>query len=453
MKVAAVFLTYILSIFCSIYGFSVYTVELDDLAITPITSDYIIQNLKTAEKKQADLFLIELNTPGGLLKSTQDIVGAIMNSEIPVAVYVSPESARAASAGVFITLSAHINAMSPSSRMGAAHPVSLGIGNTKWIKKISEEKLKGDFQPEETEEASNSEILTEKIMNDLYTWTDTLCKTRNRNRKFYRSMIEKSSSYDADEALKNKAIDYISSSHDDLMKQLNGRTIILSEEKNVTLNSSQVQFKKNRMNIFQYFLYYLSNPEVAYILLMLATLGLIFEFTHPGIGFPGIAGAIALIMALIAFQNLPINYGAVILIVLGVVLLIAEFYTPAFGLLTLGSVVCIFIGSLFLMKDPSIAISPWTIGSFVSAHILLGLFILFISAKAIRQKEKCGQHAILGETGNAIDSIAPQNQGQIFIHGEYWSAINNGERSIEKGDTIIVTGKKKNHLLLMIKKH
>ncbi len=436
------FLLFIFS-FLSILSFAtqVFVLKIENYEINPIIKDFIVENLQKAQKENYDIFIIQLDTPGGLLESTHEIVKAILNAKIPVIVYVAPEGARAASAGAFITLSAHIAAMAPSTHIGAAHPITI-FGNDNWPIKEKKNKEKS---------LSNNEILSQKIMNDTLAWIKSIAKNRNRNVKWYEEAVKKSISITANDAVKEKVVDLIANNIDDLLKKINGKEInVQGKKEKIKITKSYIHFES--LHGRDKILYLLSNSQIAYIFLMIGFYGLLFEFTHPGFGFPGIAGTIALILALISFQALPISYAGMALILLGLVLLIMEFYTNSFGLLTLGSIISFILGSMMLIKSPMLTIPLKLIFSFAIVNFFIGIFLIYLSYKAIKSKEKVGAKGLVGEIGEALEDIKPNEKGQIFVHGEYWTAINLDKEVIKKGESIKVIDNAKNRLLLKIKK-
>ncbi|MBI2496290.1 MAG: ATP-dependent Clp protease proteolytic subunit, partial [Candidatus Omnitrophica bacterium] len=280
----------------------VNVIELDNRIISPVTQQYIVDAIERSESDGATCLVIKLDTPGGLLESTRAIVKRIMNAKVPVAVYVAPSGSRAGSAGVFITLAAHVAAMAPSTNIGAAHPVVVGEG--------------GGPVVEETQ----SDPMSEKIINDTVAWVTTIAKARGRNEEWAKNAVTESFSVAEDEAVKERIVDLVASDVTDLLTKIDGRQVELAGVA-VQLRTAGAAVIPIPMSKRQEFLAIVTNPNIAYLLMLLGTLGLIFEFTHPGIGFPGIAGLICLLLALYAFQTLPVSYAAVALIAVGLALL------------------------------------------------------------------------------------------------------------------------------------
>lgn len=400
----------------------VYTVNIDNYVINPIVKDYVADSIKISEQQNAQCLIILLDTPGGLLESTREVVKSIINSPVPVVVYVYPKGARAASAGVFITLSAHVAAMSDSTHIGAAHPV--GMFSFKAKKKNEEEK-----------DESEEEIMKNKILNDTVAWITTIAKERNRNVSWAKKAVTRSESIGAKQAVKEKVVDFIASDLEDLLKRLDG--------KRVKLGASTIALKTKHADIYpleltpsQKLLNIIIHPQIAYILMLLGFLALLFEVTHPGVGFPGVAGLICLILAFYAFNVLPVNYAGLALIILAIILFIAEAITPTFGLLTLGGLTCMILGSLMLIKSPFgiMRISLKLIIPIAISIAGITIFLLGAVLKTHIKKIKTGKEGLIGQTATAITSI--RTKGKVFVHGEIWQARNTSGTKINKNDTV-----------------
>ncbi|MBD3264075.1 MAG: nodulation protein NfeD, partial [Candidatus Omnitrophica bacterium] len=307
---------------------TVKILTIKDYIINPVTYEYISENLKKAEKENCPALIIRINTPGGLLKSTQDITKEILNSEIPVITYVWPKGGRAASAGTFIGYSSSILAMAPSTHIGAAHPV---VGQGSW----------GEV----------GEKLQEKMMNDTLAWAKNISRQRNRPYRYLREMVEESKSFTEEEALRRGIIDLVAQDTDTLIRGIDSKTFKLKDAE-VVLNIKDADKEFIELSFRQKILNVLLHPNLAYLLFTLGFLGLVFEVTHPGFGFPGIAGIICIITAFYAFSVLPVNYAGVIFIILGLVFLVIETVTPTFGLFAGAGVVSFVMGSLFLFRGP-----------------------------------------------------------------------------------------------------
>ncbi len=378
--------------------------------ISPISSRFISSIIDEATKKGAYLLIIELDTPGGLDTSMREIVKKILNAEIPVVVYVYPKGARAASAGVFITLSAHIAAMAPGTNIGAAHPVSL-MG-----------------KPDKTME--------EKIVNDAVAYIRALAKDRGRNPDWAEKAVRESVSISSEEALRLGVIDLVAEDLHDLLEKIDGKRVDV-QGKEVVLSTEGVSIKYVKMGFVDLILKYITNPNIAYILLFIGFYGIIGEFSHPGTILPGVVGVISLILAFIAFQALPINYGGIALIIFGVLLFIIEVFTPTFGAFTLGGLVSLVVGSLMLSKAnvPFLKVSLRVILPMVTTTFL---FFVFAVGKAIKiqfKKPATGKEGMVGEVGVCKEDLDPY--GIVLVHGELWRAEALSP-PVKKGEKVIV---------------
>ena len=390
--------------------------------INPLIAAYISRGIKEAER-DASLIIIKMDTPGGLLKSTQEIVKLLLNSPVPIITYIHPKGGRAASAGVFIGYASHILAMSPSTHIGAAHPV---IGGGKW--------------------GSLDEEVKKKIINDTIAWAKNISQQRKRPFSFIKDAIEKSVSITEEEALKRKVCDLIADDVADLIKKIDGRIIITPKGK-IKISTANISLEEIAFTKREKFLNALIEPNIAYLLLTLGFLGLIFEVTHPGFGFPGIAGTICLLLSFYALSILPINYAGLTLIILGLIFFIVEAFTPTFGLFTLGGIISFILGSIMLFNQPEfIKVSLKTI---VPLVVTLGTFSLFVLTKIIQahfRKSLSGKEGLIGKVGTAYTDIS--QSGKIFIHGEIWNAQSDEEiKKEEKVEVIRVEG-----LTLTVKK-
>ncbi|HDZ76608.1 MAG TPA: nodulation protein NfeD [Candidatus Omnitrophica bacterium] len=395
----------------------IYIANINNYVINPIVKDYISEAIKTSEAENAQCLIIQLDTPGGLLESTREIVKSIVNSKIPVVVYVYPQGSRAASAGVFITLSAHVAVMTNSTHIGAAHPVGLVSYKSK--------------------EKSDENVMKDKILNDTIAWITTIAKNRNRNASWAKRAVEESESITAKQAVKQKVVDFIARDLDDLLVKLNGKKININS-KDIILNTKNANIINLELTPSQKLLNIIIHPQIAYILMLLGFLGLLFEITHPGVGFPGIAGLICLTLAFYAFNVIPINYAGLALIILGLILFIAEALTPTFGLLTLGGLTCMVLGSLMLVKSPfgAMRISLKVILPFVISIAGITIFLLGTILKTHVKKIKTGKEGLIGQTATAIGSF--KNKGKIFVHGEIWQAKNISKTKINKNDNVTI---------------
>ncbi len=395
-----------------------------DGAINPAATDYIEYGIKQAVKTNAECLVLRLDTPGGLLESTRTIVSDILRSPVPVIVYVYPPGARAASAGVFITLSANIAAMAPGTNIGAAHPVTL--------------------------QGKMDSTMTEKVTNDAAAFIRSISKQRNRNVQWAEEAVRKSVSITETEALKLDVINLIADNVDDLLNKIDGEEIKTISGTEV-LHTKNVQVVYVDMSFQQKLLSLLSDPNIAYILLMLGFYGLLFELYSPGSIFPGVIGVISLVLAFYSMHTLPINYAGLALIIFGIILFILEIKIVSHGLLTIGGVICLVLGSLMLIKTDSafevLHISWQIIAAVTILTFLFFTFVIGLGIKAQTRKPTTGKEGLLNEIGEAISDLDPS--GQIKVHGEIWRAVSI-EGKILKGSKIIII--EVSNLLLKIKK-
>jgi membrane-bound serine protease (ClpP class) len=390
--------------------------------INPVTADYIERALTFAQEKNS-LLIIQMDTPGGLLKSTEKIVKLLLNTPVPVITYISPKGSRAASAGTFIGYASHILAMSPSTHIGAAHPV---IGGGQWGSLGEETKI--------------------KILNDTLAWAENISAQRNRPFSFLKDAIEKSVSITETQALKKNVCDLIAEDLDSLIQKIDGKTVTTAAGR-ITLSTKKYSITTLPLTKREKFLNTFIDPNIAYLLLTLGFLGLIFEVTHPGFGFPGITGIICLILAFYALSILPINYAGLTLLILGLIFFIIEAFTPTFGMFTLGGIISFSLGSVMLFNQPEFIKVSFKI--IVPLTITLSVFSLFILTKIIQahfKKPKSGRESLISEEGLAKTTI--HKKGKIFIHGEIWNAVS--EEEIKRGEKVEVIDIK--GLTLLVKK-
>jgi len=393
-------------ILCFLLGSAdIYVGELDGV-ISPASCSYLLRTIEFAEDNDALCFILKLDTPGGLDISMREITKKILNAEIPIVVYVAPKGARAASAGVFILYASHIAAMAPGTNVGAAHPVSMGG-----------EKV--------------DSVMAEKVTNDAVAYLTAIAKERNRNDKWAEKAIRESASIDAETALKLNVCEIIAEDEDDLIAQLNGWVVEVKEERRV-LYTEASPVRKITMNLKERLLLLITNPNIAYILLLLGIYGLFFELRNPGMIFPGVVGGICIILGFYALHLLPVNYAGVALILLSAILFILEIYITSGGLLTVGAVISLVLGSLILFESdvPFFRLS-WEV--IMIAVVIIAAFFIFLLSLGIRaqfKKRQTGREGIIGEVGVAKTDIKPSG-GTVFVHGEYWNAVS--DTSIKKG--------------------
>lgn len=417
----------------------IYLLSLTDDIINPPVAEYIEAGIEKAAEAKAALIVIEIDTPGGLLTSTRAIVKAIMNSRVPIAAYIAPSGARAGSAGVFITLAANVAAMAPSTNIGAAHPVDLGGEKEDSRESLSEalgKLLRGeeaeDVRDEKKREAPPME---QKLMNDTVAWVKAIAEARGRNPEWaVRAVTESVSATDA-EAKRLGVVDFIAESLEELLSKLDGFKVERHGEEIVlrTKGAPVVNYEKGfRLR----FLTALAHPNIAYILLMLGFYGLLFEFTNPGIGFPGIAGAFCLVLAFFGLQVLPTNYAGIALIALAIVLFVAEVKVTSYGLLTLGGLVSMVFGSLILFRSPHafMRVSLALVIAFTLATLVIAVFLVTIAARLTKRPAVTGAEGMAGEKGT-VQSWSG-DRGKVFVHGEIWDA--HGPLDLERGAEVEV---------------
>jgi membrane-bound serine protease (ClpP class) len=415
-KRAVVFLLIVLFSFASLLfsvGKRVDLVSIDG-AISPITARIITNAIKSAEDDGSEALVIELNTPGGLDESMRQITREILNADVPIIVYVAPSGSRAASAGVFITMAAHIAAMSPGTNIGAAHPVSIG--------------------------GQIDSTMQEKVTNDAVAYIKSIASKRGRNASWAEQAVRKSVSITEYEALKDSVIDLVANNVRDLLYKIDGRKVELPSGEKV-LNTKDALVQRINIGWWDNILQMIANPTIAYILFTLAMWGLFFELSNPGSILPGVVGGICLILAIFAFQALPINYAGVLLIILAIILFIAEIKVVSHGLLTIGGIVSMILGSLMLINSPApyMHVSLVVVVTVTLGTALFFLFAVGMGLKAQMKKVTTGDKGLIGMAGEARTEIKPE--GYVFIHGELWKAVSDPQTAgIEKGEKVKVTG-------------
>lgn len=366
-------------------------------AIHPITDEYIGRALATAQSTNADALLIEINTPGGLVDSTREIIEKILSSPVPVVIYVTPSGSRAASAGFFILESADVAAMAPGTNTGAAHPVVLGG-------------------------AKMDDIMKQKMENDAAALMRSVASKRGRNVQVAESAVRESKSFAEQEALSQKLIDYVASSEDDLFRQMNGKTIKRFDGKTITLVLVDKPVRVFPMTLKQHILSYLMDPNVAFILLAIGMLALYMEFNHPGAVVPGTVGIVFLLLAAFALNLLPVRFAAIALILGAFILFALEAKFVSHGVLTIGGITLLTLGALMLVDGPipEMRVRWWTA---LAVSVPLGLITVFLMSIALRARQNkvvTGAQGMVGETGIAQTSLSPS--GKVFVHGEVWDA-------------------------------
>jgi membrane-bound serine protease (ClpP class) len=380
--------------------------------ISPVTLRLVESALERARADGAQALIIQLDTPGGLERSMRTIAQRMLNADVPVIVYVAPTGARAASAGVFLTLAAHVAAMAPATNIGAAHPVALGGGGDK-------ESLR-------------------KIENDAAAFIRTIALERGRNADWAEKAVRRSVSITEREAVRLKVVDLVAESVPDLLAKIDGRTVktargpVTLETRDAVVRPIEIGFRDRLLNV-------ITDPNVAYVLMMLGMLGLFFELSNPGVILPGVIGGISLILAFFAFQSLPINYAGLLLILFGIALLVAEIKVVSHGILAMGGIVAMALGSLMLFDAPELGfrLSWWVIVPTVMATAGLFLFVVTVGMRALAKRPMLGATGMIGKTAVARGPL--EREGQVAVQGELWRAVAEGE-PIADGAPVRVVG-------------
>ncbi len=408
--------------------------RLDNEPITPVTERYLERVLREAASAQAACLVIELDTPGGLVESTQQIVKGILASEAPVVVYVAPQGARAASAGVFITMAGHVAAMAPGTHIGAAHPVSIG-------------GMPGTPAPADTasgQQQGGPSVMEEKVLNDAVAWARSLAELRGRNAEWAALAVSESRSITATEAVAENVVDLVAADLDALLVQIDGREVELPGGRVEVLRTAGAEIRTMPMWWGEQLLAVLSNPNVAFLLLMFGFYGVLFEFYTPGWGVGGTLGAICLVLGFFGLAVLPINYAGLALLALGLGLFVAEAFFTSFGALTLGGVVCVVLGGLMLVDSPGgmLRVSATVVVPVALATAAITVFLVGSVVKAMRGRVQTGVEGMLGSEALAHEAFVPAEgryHGMILTHGELWKAIS--AAPVAQGDAVEITGR------------
>ena len=399
--------------------------------INPVMANHIVSGIEQAESQQAIAVIIQLDTPGGLDTSMRDIVQGIVNATVPIVVYVSPAGARAASAGVFITMSAHINAMAPNTTIGAAHPVSIGSS--------------GEIQELPPE-------MSEKVLNDAVSYIKSITANRGRNVDWAEKAVRESVSITEQEALELNVVDIVSPDLPTLITQIKSREVTLINGESVILQTEGVPVREIPMNTIQKLLLLISDPTIAYILLSIGLLGIVLELYNPGSIIPGVSGGICLVLAFYALGTLPVNYAGVALILLAFGLFIAEVFTLSFGLLTAGGIASLIAGSIILFGGGSSIYQVDTRAIVTVVAIVVISMILLVSAvvRGQRRKPVSGMEALIGATAIVHTTLNPT--GTVFVEGEIWNATLKEASKAEVGEEVIITRVDRLKLIVEIQK-
>lgn len=389
--------------------------------IDPVIAEYVEKGLSA---DNFDIAVIALNTPGGLMDSMQDIIRAMMNCSKPVGVWIGPSGARAASAGVFITVAADFSAMAPATNIGAAHPVQLAPGG----------------------EGKTSPDMTKKIVNDAVAYIQSIAKERGRPLKWVKEAVVESVSIDAEQAREKGIVDFVAPDITALLAAIDGREIKKAGEIFV-IDTKDIVVKYKNLSAAKNFLHRIANPNIAFILLMIGVWGLIHEASAPGVGFGAAVGGISLLLAFFAMRILPINIVGLLFIIMGLVLFFLEVFTPAFGVLTAGGLASFVFGGMMLIDKTKMSIGV-SLSAILPTAVFLFLFMTFAVRAVIRSQKKkssTGIEGMIGAKGEALEDI--DGKGTVFVHGEIWLAIS--DEKIKKGENVVVTAEDGNKLTVI----
>jgi membrane-bound serine protease (ClpP class) len=403
-------------------------------AIGPASADYLVRGIDKAAEDKAHLVVIEMDTPGGLDTSMRDIIKAILASKVPVATYVSPKGARAASAGTYILYASHIAAMAPATNLGAATPVELApAGGDKPVP--DKPATPGKPDADKPTEPAPGDAKMRKAVHDAAAYIRGLAELRGRNVEWAERAVREAVSLPADEALAINVIDIVATDLDDLLQQIDGRVIEMNGQ-SVTLDTGNATIEKIEPDWRSRLLAVIGNPGIAYILMLLGIYGLIYEFSNPGMLFPGVVGGISLLLALFALQVMPINYVGLALMILGIVLMISEAFVPSFGALGIGGLIAFIIGSVMLIDTdlPGYGV-PWQL--IVPVAVASGLFSFFVVGMAVKARARpvvTGAEEMVGARGEILEDM--EHEGWARVHSEQWRV--RSRVPLKRGDTVRV---------------
>ena len=442
-------MTFILKyLFAFLLLFSSVNVQADDVwvievngGIGPATSDYLTREIEQAHDEQAKLIILKMNTPGGLDSSMRDIIRAITTSPIPIATWVGPAGSRAASAGTYILLASHIASMAPGTNLGAATPVSLGGGKTPANPLSPQDDAttdneQGSMKEESSEQVRATSAMEKKVINDAAAYIVGLAKLHNRNEEWAEKAVREAASLDSENALELNVIDFIASDLQQLVEMSNGRTILINGI-NQDIELNDVAFVEREQDWRFSLLSVITNPNVAYILMLIGIYGLLLEFYNPGVGLPGVLGGICLVLAMYSLQMLPVSYAGLALILLGIALMVAEAFSPSFGIFGLGGVAAFSLGSIMLM-DTEVPGYQIALPLIIGISLFSVAFIVVTLSMLARVKSKpvtTGMEAVVGETGKVVSGFP--GAGRVLVAGEIWQAQCTSE--LQAGQSIRVT--------------
>lgn len=412
--------------------------------IGPPSAEYLSQGLAMAKERDAELMVLRLDTPGGLDSSMRDMIQEILNSPVPVAAYVAPSGARAASAGTYILYAAHVAAMAPGTTLGAATPIKMGGLPSPGSESSEEQQTSQDeAKDEEDSDEENGKPASEeldtasvKAVEDAVAYIRALATLRARNADWAERAVRQAASLSTSEALEENVIDVEARSLESLLEQIDGKFVALPDDRRTRLSTSDVQIEEVRPDWRTELLAIITNPNLTMILLMLGIYGLIFEFMNPGMFFPGIVGAICLILGLYSVAVLPVNLTGFALLLLGIALMMGEAFAPSFGALGIGGVIAFVLGGTLLFDSdmPGYELSPWTLGIMTAISVLLLIIILRMAVTSHRKPIKAGVEEMIGQRGEVLKWSG--NKGHVFVHGERWKA--QAEEPLKKGQQVEV---------------
>jgi membrane-bound serine protease (ClpP class) len=405
-------------------------------AIGPATADYTLRGIDEAGSQSAELIVLRLDTPGGLDQAMRQIIQRILVSHIPVIGFVAPTGARAASAGTYILYATHIAAMAPATTLGAATPVQIGGADLSSVNQKPDEspaRARDDQRARDQQKPAPDNAMERKIVNDAAAYIRGLAKQRGRNARWAERAVREAVSLTAVDALKKNVIEIVAEDLDDLLVKLDGHKVDVAGTERV-LNTDELAVRIIKPDWRSRLLAVITDPNVAYILMLIGIYGLIFELASPGAILPGVLGATCLLLALYAFQVLPVNYAGLGLIILGVLFMIAEAFAPSFGVLGLGGVTAFVIGSIILMDDASLAVSLPLIGGTALVGAGFFLWIILRLLRTRKAKPMTGTEEMIGSHGRALEDF--DHQGRVFVHGENWRART--RNSVRKGQIVRV---------------
>lgn len=423
----------------------VWVIEVNG-GIGPATSDYLTREIEQAHDEQAKLVILKMNTPGGLDSSMRDIIRSITTSPVPIATWVGPAGSRAASAGTYILLASHIASMAPGTNLGAATPVSLGGGkapsdplspqdDSNQDDKANESE-QGDINQENSEQVKATTAMEKKVINDAAAYIVSLVKLHNRNEEWAEKAVREAASLDSENALALNVIDFMASDLPQLIEMTNGRNVTINGvSQEIQLND--VAFVEREQDWRFSLLSVITNPNVAYILMLIGIYGLLLEFYNPGVGLPGVLGGICLLLAMYSLQMLPVSYAGLALILLGIALMIAEAFSPSFGIFGLGGVAAFSLGSIMLM-DTEVPGYQIALPLIIGISLFSVAFIVMTISMLVRVRNKpvtTGMEAVVGDTGKVVSGFP--GSGRVLVEGEVWQAKCASE--LQVGQSVRVT--------------